>query len=356
MDLEAFKQIYWMEWTHRIWGRVVGITFVLPSLYFIARRRVSGPIAASLLGISGLIGFQGYIGWWMVKSGLKDDPFAKGEVPRVSQYRLTAHLGTAFAVYCSMLYTGLSILRTHRLSSMTPEALSSQLSTMNSPVFRRFRLATGLMAALIFTTAMSGALVAGLDAGLIYNEFPYMGLGLTPPKPELFDTFYSRQPDHSDLVWRNATANPSLVQLDHRILATVTFAAVHALWAWGRFSPALRTAVRAVPGTAKGTVGLVHLAWLQVALGISTLIYLVPTWLAAGHQAGALALLTGAVVLGSRVWTPRNTSRLMAAAKMSARVKAGANAPERLKMEKAPKYYSWRPQPRESSGRGSDGM
>lgn len=312
MDLDAFKQIYWMEWTHRLWGRVVGLTFALPTIYFIARRRVTAPVAASLLGISGLIGFQGYIGWWMVKSGLKDDLFAQGSVPRVSQYRLTIHLGTAFAVYCSMLYTGLSILRTHRLSSNSPQAVSSQFSAMRSPAFRTFRIAVGCLAALIFATAMSGALVAGLDAGLIYNEFPYMGLGLAPPKKELFDPFYSKEADQSDLIWRNATANPSLVQLDHRILATTTFTAVHALWAWTRFSPNLRNVIKLVPGASKGVLGLVHLVWIQVALGISTLIYLVPTPLAAGHQAGALALLTGAVVLGSRVWIPRNAGRLLA--------------------------------------------
>lgn len=311
MGLEDFKQIYWMEWGHRLWGRVVGVTFLVPTIYFIARRRVSAPVAASLVGISGLIGLQGFIGWWMVKSGLKDDLFAKGATPRVSQYRLTVHLGTAFVVYSSMLYTGLSILRERRYLSMAPNTALDQLKHLASPALRPFRAATALLAALVFTTAMSGALVAGLDAGLIYNEFPYMGLGLTPPKSELFDPFYSKQPDQSDLVWRNATSNPSLVQLDHRILATTTFAAVHALWAWSRFSPRLRTSLRAVPRAQKGILGVVHLVWLQVTLGISTLLYLVPTWLAASHQAGSLLLLSGVLVLGSRVWVPRRALRLV---------------------------------------------
>lgn len=324
MDLAAFKQIYWMEWTHRIWGRVVGVTFLLPTIYFIARRRVSAPVAASLVGISGLIGLQGFIGWWMVKSGLKDDLFAKGEVPRVSQYRLTAHLGAAFVVFCSMLYTGLSILRERRLLALHAEKALERLNSMASPALRPFRIATGLLAALVFTTAMSGALVAGLDAGLIYNEFPYMGLGLAPPKAELFDRFYSHKDDGSDLIWRNATANPSLVQLDHRILATTTFTAVHALWLWSRFSPRLRTALSRVPGASKGMKGVVHLVWLQVVLGISTLIYLVPTWLAASHQAGALALLTGSLVLGSRVWVPRRAMRMVRqAARAQGQAKAG---------------------------------
>src|SRR4051812_32457836 len=88
MDLDEFKKIYFMEWAHRIWGRVIGLTFVIPTIYFIARKRVTKRMAWNLVGISGLIGFQGLIGWWMVASGLKDDLFAPGAHPRVSQYRL----------------------------------------------------------------------------------------------------------------------------------------------------------------------------------------------------------------------------------------------------------------------------
>ena len=338
MDLSEFKKIYWMEWTHRVWGRVVGITFLAPTLYFIARRRVSAPMAARLVGICGLIGFQGFLGWWMVKSGLKDDLFAPGSHPRVSQYRLAAHLGAAFLVYVSMLWNGLSILRTHSLLSQLPSDPSpvhNLLLTLHSRRLRPFRLSVLTLAALVFTTAMSGAFVAGLDAGLIYNEFPYMGLGLTPPKRELLDPFYSRQPEpHPDLLWRNTFENPSLVQLDHRILATTTFTAIMALWAWTRFGRRFRvpgsgkaasitsglgsgTRLAAAKGTIlpaevwKGVRGVVHLVWLQVALGISTLLYLVPTPLAAAHQAGSLALLTGVVVLGSRVCVPRAVQKAL---------------------------------------------
>jgi cytochrome c oxidase assembly protein subunit 15 len=156
---------------------------------------------------------------------------------------------------------------------------------------------------------MSGGLVAGLDAGLIYNEFPYMGLGLAPPKSELFSDFYSRKADRSDLVWRNFLENPSLVQLNHRILATATFSAVMVLWAYSRFSPTMR---KTLPRAAtKGVHGVVGFVFLQVALGISTLIYLVPLPLASAHQAGSLALLTWIMVLGSRVWHPSRTARLI---------------------------------------------
>ncbi|KAI8628429.1 putative cytochrome c oxidase assembly protein [Xylariaceae sp. FL1651] len=307
MDLAEFKKIYYMEWTHRLWGRFIGLSFVIPTAYFIARRRVSVPMAWSLVGISGLIGFQGFIGWWMVKSGLKDDLFAPGSHPRVSQYRLTAHLATAFLCYSWMLLAGLSILRSRRLLA-DPAAAMKLVETLRHPVMTPFRRSVTALTALVFTTVLSGALVAGLDAGLIYNEFPKMGLGLTPPASELWDKFYSRKEDGTDLWWRNILENPSTVQLDHRILATTTFCSILALFAYarrGRVSAVLPKEAR------KGVNGVVHLVCLQVALGISTLIYMVPIPLAAAHQAGALALLTGTLVLGQRLRIPRSTIRMI---------------------------------------------
>jgi len=266
-------------------------------------------MAVKIIGISGLIGFQGVLGWWMVKSGLKDDLFAPGSHPRVSQYRLTAHLGTAFLCFTAMLWNGLTILRAHRLLA-DPIAADKALSALRDPRLKVFRRSVAGLAVLVFWTAMSGGLVAGLDAGLIYNEFPYMGLGLTPPKSELFSDFYSHRADRSDIWWRNPLENPSLVQLDHRILATTTFTSVMALWAYTRFSPTVRNILPV--GGRKGMHGVVGFVCLQVALGISTLIYLVPLPLASAHQAGSLALLTSVVVLGSRVWVPRRASRLVA--------------------------------------------
>jgi cytochrome c oxidase assembly protein subunit 15 len=308
MQLNEFKQIYYMEWGHRLWGRVVGLSFVLPAVYFVARRKVSAAMARRLFGISCLIGAQGALGWWMVKSGLKDDLFAPGSHPRVSQYRLTAHLGTAFLCYTAMLWNGLSILRDNRLIS-DPARGMSKLLRLASPELSVFRKSVAGLALLVFTTAMSGGLVAGLDAGMIYNEFPRMGVGLAPPKSELFDKFYSRKEDGSDLWWRNMLENPSTVQLDHRILATTTFTVILSLWAYTRFSSRVKVAL---PDSArKGMLGVVHLVMMQVLLGISTLIYLVPTPLAAAHQAGSLALLTGVMVLGNRVWVPKSSMRLL---------------------------------------------
>lgn len=332
MTLSEFKSIYYMEWTHRLWGRFVGLSFAIPALYFIARRKVSGPMALRITGIAGLIGFQGVLGWWMVKSGLKDDLFATGSHPRVSQYRLVAHLGTAFLCYCAMFWNGLSILRTHKLLGNLQVAEAS-LRRLRNPRLRIFRLSVGALAVLVFITAMSGGLVAGLDAGLIYNEFPYMGLGLTPPKSELFSDFYSHTPDNSDIWWRNPLENPSLVQLDHRILATTTFTSVMALWAYSRFSSNVRTIL---PGPArKGVYGVVGFVFLQVVLGISTLIYLVPLPLASAHQAGSLALLSYVLILGSRSWLPnRRVSTLLAKRFATAKMTPKRSVQSKLRMRK----------------------
>lgn len=308
MTLDEFKSIYYMEWTHRLWGRLVGVSFLLPAAYFISRRKVSAPMAGKIVGIAGLIGFQGFLGWWMVKSGLKDDLFAPGSHPRVSQYRLTAHLGTAFLCYTAMLWNGLSILREHKLLA-DPKAAIKLFEHLKSPELRIFRRSVGALAVLVFCTAMSGGLVAGLDAGLIYNEFPYMGAGLTPPKSELFSDFYSHTPDKSDVWWRNALENPSLVQLDHRILATTTFTSVVSLWAYTKMSPTLRKMLPAA--CKKGMHGVVGFVGLQVALGISTLLYLVPLPLASAHQAGSLALLSSVIILGGRTWVPRRAAKLL---------------------------------------------
>lgn len=321
MTLEEFKKIYFMEWGHRLWGRFVGLSFVLPAIYFVSRRKVSANMSLRFLGISLLIAGQGAMGWYMVKSGLKDDLFAPGSHPRVSQYRLTAHLGTAFICYTAMLWNGISILRTNALLSH-PHRAYEEVTHLLSPTLSPFRKSVAGLALLVFTTAMSGGLVAGLDAGMIYNEFPRMGAGFHPPKSELLDPFYSRKDDRSDLIWRNMLENPSTVQLDHRVLATTTFTTVLALFAYTRLNRRVRATL---PNPArKGMLGVVHLLMLQVTLGISTLIYLVPVPLAAAHQAGSLALLTGVLVLGNRVWVPRATMRLLRKrVKMASAVKGG---------------------------------
>lgn len=299
MTMAEFKKIYYMEWTHRLWGRFVGVSFLVPAIYFIWRRRVSRNMALRITGIGGLIGFQGALGWWMVKSGLKDDLFAPGSHPRVSQYRLVAHLGTAFLCYSAMLWNGLQILREHKMLSNLERA-QTILARLRNPRLRPFQTAVGALAGLVFVTAMSGGFVAGLDAGLIYNDFPWMGSSWIPPKDELLSDFYSHKADGRDLWWRNALENPSLAQLDHRILATTTFSAIVALFAYSRFSPKANKLIPAA--SRKAMHGVLGFACLQVALGISTLIYLVPLPLASAHQAGSLALLSYVLILGSRTF------------------------------------------------------
>ncbi|GAO47567.1 hypothetical protein G7K_1770-t1 [Saitoella complicata NRRL Y-17804] len=290
MTLAEFQYIFGFEWAHRVWGRAIGLVFVVPTLYLIARRRVTPRIAKRLLGIGALIGFQGFIGWWMVASGLKDELLEEGKHPRVSQYRLATHLGTAFLVYVAMLNTGLEILKSHAKSLPSNELLSK-------PELRPFRRYTHFLMALVFLTALSGAFVAGLDAGMIYNEFPTMGGPgrLAPPLSDLFSSDYATSPDHSDLYWRNFLENPVLVQLDHRILATTTFFATLALWIYSKRLPLLPLPAK------RAADACMALVTMQVALGISTLLMCVPIPLAAAHQAGSLALLTGTLVLGSRV-------------------------------------------------------
>ncbi|KAI9808958.1 MAG: Cytochrome c oxidase assembly protein cox15 [Phylliscum demangeonii] len=305
MDLTGFKKIYYMEWTHRQWGRLVALTFVLPAAYFIWKRQVSVKMAIKLVGIGGLIGFQGVLGWWMVKSGLKDELFAPGSHPRVSQYGLVAHLTTAILCYTAMLWNGHGIFRNCFLLANPRRAVKG----LRWPGFNLLKRPVALLACLVFVTAMSGALVAGLDAGLIYNEFPFMGDGLTPPKSELFSDLYARRPDRSDRWWRNMFENPSTVQLEHRILAATTFTAVMALWAYSRFSR--RVAARMPRSIRTHIRRTVYLVWLQVVLGISTLIYLVPVPLAAAHQASALALLSAVVLMASRLRVPKSTLLLL---------------------------------------------
>ncbi|OJJ30482.1 hypothetical protein ASPWEDRAFT_121122 [Aspergillus wentii DTO 134E9] len=328
MTLSEFKSIFYMEWIHRLWGRFVGLSFVFPAIYFVARKQVSKPMTWRLAGIAGLIGFQGFLGWWMVKSGLKDDLFAPGSHPRVSQYRLTAHLGAAFVCYVAMLWNGLAILRSHRLLADSDAGIKL-LDSLRNPKLKLFRRSVAGLGLLVFTTVISGALVAGLDAGLIYNEFPYMGNGFAPPKSELFDERYSRHEDRSDLWWRNMLENPSLVQLDHRIMAMTTFTSIMALWAYSR-SPAMKKLLP--PNVKKGLHGVVSFAFMQVGLGITTLYYLVPIPLASAHQAGSLFLLTWVLVLGSRIWHPSRTAKLlqMAAKARSQPVSSAVNASKKL--------------------------
>ncbi|KAJ3156267.1 Cytochrome c oxidase assembly protein cox15 [Geranomyces michiganensis] len=280
ITLAEFKSIFYMEWAHRMVGRFIGLSFVIPGAYFAYKGYMTKAIRNRSVLVAGLIGFQGLLGWLMVRSGLSDELMEKAHaVPRVSHYWLSAHLGSAFAIYSIMLVTGLDILRANRT-----KAVNSIKAALSSPDVVKFsRYAKGLTG-LVFLTAMTGAFVAGLDAGLIYNEFPYMGDGIVPSDMWAFSTPSARNPNPQPW-WKDLMENPSAVQFNHRVMAMTTASAVTALWIYSR-------KVKLPPNARLAVNCLLGMVGVQVALGISTLLYFVPTPLAAAHQSGSLTLLS----------------------------------------------------------------
>ncbi|KAI0734924.1 COX15-CtaA-domain-containing protein [Fomitopsis betulina] len=315
ITLDEFKDIFYMEWGHRVLGRFIGVAFVVPLAYFAIRKRLTASLPKQLFGMALLLGAQGALGWYMVKSGLEDSLMdTPGAVPRVSQYRLAAHLGTAFVLYAGMLGTGIAALYDWRYatrgmwSGLKGEAAAGFTHILENANVKRFARYSKWLTALVFVTALSGAFVAGLDAGLLYNEFPLMGGRLAPPADELFSKSYAKNPDGSDIWWRNIFENPTTVQFDHRCLAITTYTATSLLYALSRSS-----AYKAVlpPLVKRMMVSAFAMANVQVLLGVCTLLYLVPVPLAAAHQAGSVMLLTTMVQLlialrrpgaAARVW------------------------------------------------------
>jgi cytochrome c oxidase assembly protein subunit 15 len=256
MSLGEFKSIYYWEYTHRLLGRLIGVVFAVPFIWFLARRRLPRRLAPPLAGILMLGSLQGVLGWYMVESGLADRV-------EVSQYRLVAHLALALAIYAAILWTALGLAR----GSPFPHA---------RPGWRR---ASEAVLVLVSLTILAGGFVAGTRAGLTYNTFPLMDGRLVPAG------YAQLQP-----LWLNWFENIAAVQFDHRALALATMSAVFLLWAAG-----LRTNL---PISARKALhALLAVAVAQVGLGISTLLLVVPIPLAAAHQAGAVLLLTAAIVL-----------------------------------------------------------
>ena len=247
MTLEDFRAIYWMEYLHRLWGRLIGLVFLVPFLGFWLAGRLASPLRGRLIAIFLLGGLQGALGWYMVQSGLVDRP-------DVSAYRLAGHLGLAVAIYAAILWTAWGIAR--------PRGAARGLAR-----------GADALGALVFLAIIAGAFVAGLDAGLIYNTFPLMDGQLLP------NGYWELSP-----AWRNAFENVTAVQFNHRILAMAVVAAALCFWVRAR---------RARAQAERRAGFLVALAALaQAALGIATLVYAVPLALGTLHQAGALVLLT----------------------------------------------------------------
>ncbi|WP_291995722.1 COX15/CtaA family protein [Candidatus Accumulibacter sp. ACC003] len=259
MSLDEFKGIFFWEYWHRVLGRLIGVVFLLPFLYFCWRRKVERALVPKLLGIFLLGGMQGAMGWYMVKSGLVDDP-------RVSHYRLTAHLSLAFLIFVAMFWLALGLLaeRTRTTSDATLRGLQ--------------RIGFWLLI-LVGYMVVSGGFVAGIRAGKAYNSFPLMNGHILPPESFVIDPWYL-----------NFFNNMALVQFDHRLGAWLLAFLVP--WFWWKIKLAA-----AVSATARRVATLLLVMLLvQIVLGISTLLLAVPVGLGAAHQGGAM------LVLGMLLW------------------------------------------------------
>jgi len=254
MSLAEFKEIFWLEYIHRLWGRLMGVAFLVPFVVFFIRGWIGKDLLPKLLGMFVLGGLQGVLGWYMVKSGLVDEP-------DVSAYRLTAHLGFALLIYAYVLWVALGL---------TGRPATGR-EAIDPAGLRRY---AGGLALLVAVTILSGGFMAGTNAGFAYNTFPTMdgawlpeGLfGLTPWYLSLFEDI-------------------TTIQFTHRLLATLVFLSVAGFW--------LASFRAGLAGRARLAVHFVMVAVLvQVSLGLSTLLLIVPVPLAAAHQAGAVALLS----------------------------------------------------------------
>ena len=254
MDVNDFKQIFWLEYLHRLLGRLIGIVFFFPFVFFFIKGYIKKNEFPKYFLMLILGGMQGVLGWYMVKSGLVDNP-------AVSQYRLTAHLSSAFLIYSFMFWVALTLLYP---AKNTPNNCSTK---------------TNALTFLIIITIVSGGFVAGLKAGKIYNTYPMMGDYWIPP------SIFALKP-----TWINFFENIVTVQLSHRILTFISFVSIIVYWLKVRKLELPKRIGRAVNA-------LMHTAVLQFILGISTLLLFVPTMLAAAHQATAMILLTVSLYL-----------------------------------------------------------
>ena len=266
MSLAEFKRIFRMEYAHRMLGRGVGVAFLIPFLVFLAMRALPRAMVPRLAGVFVLGAAQGVLGWYMVRSGLVDEP-------RVSQYRLAAHLSLAVVIYVWLLVLGL-----RAFDAGAPGRRGE------AGAARWLVLAAGVA---VFATLVMGAFVAGLKAGHVYPTFPKMG-GFWAP-PGMFE---------ASPWWRNFFENPVTVQFTHRALALASCLVVVAAW-----GACLEAGVsRRIRLWAHASLAAVA---VQFVLGVSTVLLHVPTPLAAGHQAGAIALLTCLVGLYHAASAPK---------------------------------------------------
>jgi cytochrome c oxidase assembly protein subunit 15 len=254
MSLAEFKVIYWWEWGHRQLGRVIGLVWALGFLGFWATRRLPAGWAPRLLGLGALGGLQGTIGWWMVSSGLT------GSMLDVASYRLAVHLGLAFVI--------LGLIAWYAFLLSRPEA--ALLQARRAREDRLSALATALLG-LDFVQILLGALVAGIDAGRGFTDWPLMAGGWLPPEP-----FYLEPP------WRNFFENAGLVQFVHRMAGYLLLA--FGLYVWGRGRGSAHRRTRAAFNM------MAAMLFVQVLIGIVAVMHSAPVALALTHQLGAVAL------------------------------------------------------------------
>ena len=257
MDLEGYKSIFLLEYVHRVWGRLIGIFFLMPFLYFVFAGKIRKSLRPKMVTMFVLGGLQGLMGWYMVSSGF-DNAY-------VSQYRLTAHLLFAFIIYGYILWVAMGLLYPREEASLYDVGL-----------LRRF---AGALFGLIFITIASGGFVAGLKAGFAYNTFPLMDGQLIPDGLGMLSPWYA-----------NLFENIVTVQFDHRMLAETLLLLIIGFWFYAR-----RFDLRGYALTA--TNALLGMGIVQVILGISTLVLVVPVWLGVAHQGGSMILFSIALIL-----------------------------------------------------------
>ncbi|HIJ84763.1 MAG: Cytochrome oxidase assembly [Magnetococcales bacterium] len=262
INLEGFKSIFWLEYTHRLLGRVMGVVFLLPMLYFMLQKQIRGRLAMAFMGIFLLGILQGNIGMFLVQSGLVD-------APRISPYRLTLHLGLAVTIYAAILWLALS-----KLNPKTGDDHES---------FQKLVVPAILLGSLIFLTILSGGAMAGANAGLAFNSYPLMDGRWIPTE------YMDQQP-----VYQAFFEHIPTVQWNHRALTLTVFSGSILFWLMLKLQ---------LPRGKTQTLGtaMVFMAHVEICLGIATLLLRVPVPLASAHQASAMILFTLVLILMHRL-------------------------------------------------------
>jgi cytochrome c oxidase assembly protein subunit 15 len=250
--LEDFKDIYFWEWLHRFIGRMIGLVFIFPFLYFLITKQLTKSTIKKAIVLLGLGAFQGFLGWYMVKSGLVDNP-------DVSHYRLAAHLTTAFITFAYTFWVAMDL--------MFPD---------KKQIDKHFRNFVRWGMAILLIQIIYGAFVAGLDAGFIHNHWPMMSEGKF-----MHETVYIEQ----NPLYKNFIEGKSGVQFVHRMLAYVVVIVVLMIWNKAK-------KMKLTDYQLKGINAMVLIVFLQFLLGVFTILNQVPVWLGVAHQVGAFVLLT----------------------------------------------------------------